>query len=114
MNNVGYCCSASKNNTICSSDGLECSRGAANRNISYAYCPRSTYCNSDETIYATYEEQFVRATGFTYNRQRPCYWKITTNMSDVDSSDVIKIVVKFAFASKLNGFIGSDKSVATN
>ena len=115
VNNVGYCCNSGTVNTICSSDSTLCSRGAANRNISYAYCPRSGNCGStNETIYATYEEQTVRATGFTHERDRPCYWKLTSAMADMDSSEVIKVTVSFVFAATMNSFVGSTIGVANS
>ena len=113
-NGVGYCCDLSDSDSICVSNGTFCSKGASNQNISYAYCLRSTQCNSTgTTIYANYSEQIIRATGFRYSFNRPCYWKITTNLT-ASSSDYYKITLHFTFAATVRLYTGSSLSVANN
>ncbi|CDW81175.1 UNKNOWN [Stylonychia lemnae] len=55
----------------------------------------------------------IRATGFRYNFNRPCYWKITTNNS-ISSSDFYKITIHFAFATAVRIYTGSALGVANN
>ena len=56
----------------------------------------------------------IRATGFKYLSNMPCYWRLDSNLTDAKYSDQFEVTVDFSFVAKIRLYSGSAREFVSN